>query len=262
MINLEDIGINKSDNIAHIANLSPSYSFEFESLSSVVKTMLSSEHRLIPILSKKQDLIGIVNYMDILGALLRGLSRNTRISEFMTRHVIFCESIENISSVLQKIKVSRRDGIPLVKGTKLLGMVSEHDFVKLVFGKYLNMPIGKIMSHKPLFVNRDISVSTCMKTMVNTHYRRLPVVVNKGLVGIITGHDILRYLAEVNYNPTLLNESIETIMSTPVINVTEHDDVSTAVELMMENKIGGMPVINEENMVKGIITERDVVEML
>ncbi len=262
MIKLSEFGINKSDSITHIANLAPSYSFEFESLGNVVKAILSSEHRLIPIVSKKQDLVGIANYMDILGALLRGMSRNTKISEFMTRQVVTCEPTETIDIVLQKIKISRRDGIPLVKNLKLIGIVSEHDFARLVLEKYLIIPIGEVMSHKPLSVTPDISISTCMKTMVNTHYRRLPVVHNKEVRGIVTGHDILRHLNTTNYNSVLLNESIENIISPRVIYVTEHDDVSTAVKLMIENKIGGLPVINEENSLKGIITERDIVELI
>jgi len=262
MIKLGDIGVDKSDSITHLANLAPSYSFEFESLSNVVRTILSSEHRLIPIVSKSQDLVGIISYMDILDALLRGLTRNTRISEFMTRQVIFCEPIENIAYVLQKIKISRRDGIPVVKKMKLVGIVNEHDFVRLVSEKYLGVPVGEAMSHKPLFISPNMSILTCMKTMVNTHYRRLPVVKANDLVGIVTGHDVLRYMNEVNYNPTLLNENIENIMSSHVVYVTEHDDVSDAIKLMLGHRIGGLPVINEENGLRGIITERDIIELL
>lgn len=262
MIKLEDIGINKSDNIKHIANLSPSYSFEFESLYTVVKTILSAEHRLIPTVSKNQDLTGIISYMDIIDALLRGLSRNTKISEFMTREVIFCEPKESVGTVLQKIKISRRDGLPLVDATKLIGMVSQHDYVKLFHKKYLNISVKDAMSYKPIFVTPNISVLVCMKTMVNTHYHRLPVVQDKEVVGIVTGNEILRYLDETNYNPILLQENIDNIMSTPVVYTTEHDDVSDAIGLMLENKIGGTPVINENNMLIGIITERDIIDLM
>lgn len=262
MIKLEDIGISKSASIAHIANLAPSYSFEFESLSAVVKNIISSEHRIIPIVSKKQDLVGIISYMDILDTLLHGTSRNIKISEFMTRGVIFCETTENMGAVLQKIKISRRDGIPVVKNMKLVGMASEHDFIKLVVGKHLGISVSETMSHKPLFVTPDISILTCMKTMVNTHYHRLPVVVNKEVVGMITGNEILRYLDETNYNPALLHEELEQIMISPVVYTVEYDDVSDAVKLMIENKIGGLAVIDENNSLKGIITERDIVELL
>lgn len=262
MIRLENLGISISNNIMHIANLAPAYSFEFGSLSDVVRTILSSEHRRIPIVSKKQELVGIITYMDILDALLRGLSRNTRISVFMTREVIFCEPDEVISTVLQKIKISRRDGLPVVKKMKLIGIVTEHDFVMLISGKYLSTPVSEVMTHKPFFITSNTSIHTCMKTMVNTHYRRLPIVNNKELVGIITTYNVLNYLNDINYNSTFLNENISSIMSTPVVFVTEQDDISDAIRRMKENHISGLPVINEENMLTGIITERDILELL
>lgn len=262
MIKLEDIGINKSASITHIANLAPSYSFEFESLSAVVKNIISSEHRIIPIVSKKQDLVGIISYMDILDTLLHGTSRNIKISEVMTRGVVSCETTESTGVVLQKIKISRRDGIPVVKNMKLVGMASEHDFVKLVFGNHFGISVREAMSHKPLFVTPNISILTCIKTMVNTHYHRLPVIANKEIIGMITGNEILRYLDETNYSPMLLHEKLEHIMTSPVIYTVEYDDVSDAVKLMVENKIGGLPVIDENNSLKGIITERDIIEML
>ncbi|MBI2547495.1 MAG: CBS domain-containing protein [Candidatus Aenigmarchaeota archaeon] len=262
MIRLEDIGINKSDNIKHLANLTPSYSFEFDSLTSVVKTIISSEHRTIPIVSKSQEIVGIISYMDILNALLRGVSRNIRISDFMTRDMVLTEDTDSIGQALQKIKISRRDCLPVVKNKKLLGMVTEHDFVKLLTSKYFGIPVVEVMSHKPFYITPNTSIKNCIKTMVNTHYRRLPIVNDRMVIGIVTGHDVLRYLNEVNYNTSLLDENVESIMTSPIMYINEHDDVSNAIKLMNDNKIGGIPVIDEGSRLKGIITERDIIELL
>lgn len=262
MIKLEDVGINTSDNITHIANLSPAYVFDFESISNVVKTIITSGHRRIPVVSKNNSLIGILTYMDILDGLLRGLTRNTQITTFMTKEIIFCDPNESILSVLQKMRISKRGGLPVIKNMKLAGIVSERDFIRTLSRKYFDTPIREVMTHKPFFIPPQTSIQNCMKAMVNTHYRRLPIVKNKEVVGIVTGLDILHFINEVNYNPMRMSENISTIMSTPVRYVTEHDDVSDAVKIILENNIGGLPVINEENAVKGIITERDIIELL
>ncbi|MBI1978582.1 MAG: CBS domain-containing protein [Candidatus Aenigmarchaeota archaeon] len=262
MIKLEDLGISKAESVIHIANLAPSYAFEFESLSTVVKTILSSDHRRIPVVSKRQEIVGIVTYMDILDALLRGLSKNVKISEFMTREVVFCEPSESIDFVLKKMKISKRDGLPLIKKNKLLGMVSESDFVKILYEKYLGVAVGDIMSHKPFFITQNISILECMKTMVNTQYRRLPVVEKNEMIGIVTGKDILRYLDGSNYNPTVMHNKTESIMTPHVFFVHPHEDVSSAVKMMIENKISGLPVITEKNVLKGIVTECDITELL
>ncbi len=262
MTKLAETGINNSDSISSIANFSPAYVFDYESLSNTVKTMLMSGHRRIPIVSKNNDLVGIVTYMDILDALLRGVSRNAQISNFMTHEIILAEPNESISTVLKKFHITKRGGMPLVKNQKLVGIVSERDFIKSLTPKYFGMTVNEIMTHKPFFVQSGSSIRNCMKSMVNSHYRRLPVLKNKDVIGIVTGLDILHFINDTNYNPVKIEESVDSIMSTPVKYLTEDHDVSDAVQLMTEYKIGGLPVINEENSLKGIITERDIVEML
>lgn len=262
MIKLEDVGINKSDSISHIANLSPAYVFDFENVSNTVKTIITSGHRRIPVVSKNNSLTGILTYMDILDALLRGLSRNTQVTTFMTKEIVFGDISESMGQILQRMKISKKGGMPITKDMKLVGMVSERDFIRLLSKKYFDVAVGTLMSHKPFFVPPNMSIQNCMKTMINTHYRRLPVVENKEVVGIVTGLDILQFINSVNYNPMKMTENITDIMSTPVKYVTENSDVSDAVKIILENGIGGLPVINEENKLKGIITERDIIELL
>ena len=262
MIKLEDSGVNKSDNIAHIANLSPSYVFDFESISNITKTIVTSGHRRIPVISKNNNLVGILTYMDIIDALLRNLTRNTQATTFMTREVIFCEPTENTGSVLQKMKISKRGGMPIIKNMKLVGIVCERDFIRLVARRYFDIPIKEAMTHKPFFISPHTSIQTCMKAMINTHYRRLPITENREVIGIVTGLDILHFINNINYNQIQMNENITNIMSTPVKYVTENDDISYAIKIILENNIGGVPVINGENVLEGIITERDIIELL
>ena len=76
MISLKDYGINIADSIIHISNISPSYVFDFDSMHNAVKTIISSGHRTIPVVSKSNDLVGVITYMDILDALLRRMTKN------------------------------------------------------------------------------------------------------------------------------------------------------------------------------------------
>lgn len=262
MIRLEDAGVSKSENITHIANLSPAYVFDFENISHTVRTIITSGHRRIPVVTKEDNLVGILTYTDILDSLLRGLTRNTQVSTFMTRQVVYCDEKENIGSALQKMMISKRGGMPILKNTKLIGIVSERDFIRMISRKYFEMQVKEAMTYKPFYIAPNTSIKNCMKAMVNTHYRRLPIVEHKEVIGIITGIDILRFINNVNYNSVLLNENISQIMSTPVRYVTEHDDIADVVKIILEENIGGLPVINENNALKGIITERDIIKLL
>ena len=51
-------------------------------------------------------------------------------------------------------------------------------------------------------------------------------------------------------------------MSSSVITVTPDTPIEQAARIMVDNKIGGLPVVNESNAVAGIITETDIFKAL
>lgn len=262
MIRLEDAGIDASNSILSISSISPSYVFEFENIYNISKTIMSSGHRTIPVVTKENEILGIVTYMDILDAILKGLTRNSQVSSFMTRKIISCESSDSIRTILQKIKFSKRGNLPVLNRNKLVGMIGERDFLELFASKYFGKSISQIMTHKPFFVQGNSTIFTTMKAMVNTHYRRFPVVEKGSLVGVVTGGDILRFLVNENFNMIKLHLSIDEIMSTPAKHISMNADMSDALKMMIDEKISGLPVLDDDSKMVGVVTERDVIEKL
>jgi CBS domain-containing protein len=259
MIELERAGLNREGKITEIANLNPVYAFEKEKIFSLVNLIIERQHRRIPILNRKKELVGIITTMDILDAYLRREDFNESISSIMIRDIIFCEENDSLGFVLQKFKLSRRGGMPIVKKKKLVGMVSERDFVKyfdkIEFGKR----VSEVMTKKPFFISASISILDCLKSIVNSHYRRLPVVENDELVGIVTAIDLLKYIKENNFKFEALDEPLEKIMKTDVYTVDRDADVSEAIIIMKLKDVGGLLVVNNKNL-EGIITERNILE--
>lgn len=254
--------LDKTQNITAIANHSPVYLLESDDISTAIKKIVSSGHRRVPITDKNGNVVGIITYMDILNMLLRRTSLNTKISEFMTRLVIFSVPTDTILKTLQMMQISRKGGIPIIKNKKLVGIVSERDFIKHLYRSHTSISVSEIMSPKPFNISPKTSISNTIKTLINTHYRRMPIVENNEVIGIITGLDILKYIQETNFNHTYLNENIEEIMITPVLHTLEYNDLSDAIKTMIDNEVGGIMVVNEANQLKGIITERDIIEIL
>ena len=127
------------------------------------------------------------------------------------------------------------------------------------------MLVGERMTKNPVVITRDTGVDDALRLMRDKNVRRLPVVDKNGrLVGIVSDKDL--YLAspspatsldifELRY--LLSRLIVEKIMSTPVITVTPKTPLEEAARIMADKKIGGLPVVDGDNMV-GIITESDL----
>ena len=119
------------------------------------------------------------------------------------------------------------------------------------------------------------TIMSALKTMVAYGFRRMPIADpgTKRLEGIITGTDIINFfgggskhrIVEERYDGNLLaaiNEEVREIMERNVLSIDFTSSWEDAVELLLENRVGGCPVVDRENGVVGIVTERDLLEFL
>ena len=111
-----------------------------------------------------------------------------------------------------------------------------------------------------------------IQMMTKEGFRRIPIA-NPGtklLEGIVTATDIVEYLGggkkfeiiQQRFRGNFfkaINEPIKIIMTKKVVSIRTSAKVSEAIMLMKENNVGGLPVIDGGNRVKGIITERDII---
>ncbi len=87
--------------------------------------------------------------------------------------------------------------------------------------------------------------------------RHLPVVDDDGkLVGILSARDVLRALVEGTKRIP-----VGPHMTTRVFAITEHTPLTHAIDLMLEHRIGALPVVNEHFQPVGIVTESDVLRV-
>lgn len=123
-------------------------------------------------------------------------------------------------------------------------------------------------------MSRDVFTLTpersCIEALseLRTHrIRRAPVTIEGRLVGIITIHDLYHILpGTIAQAETLAGERAQAIlvgsvMCKSVVTLHPNDHLEAAAQLMLEHKIGGVPVVRNEQLV-GIITESDVFRAL
>lgn len=255
-------GLKREDNIMSIATSKPVFSHKDDKIKDVINKMVSTGFRRMPIVSGKKEVVGIVTKTDILDAFLRKENFSEEISTIMIRDVIKCKHTDSIGYVLDKFKISRRGGFPIVKDAKLVGIISERDFVKKMPSSKIGLAVHDVMTSKPFIVTTALSILDCLRAIVNTKYRKIPVVEEGKLVGIISSADLMKYIHSSNYNYDFLDESITNIIVRNVITIEKEADVSEAVKKMLSNNIGSVIVVNEDKTLEGIITERDIVEEL
>ncbi len=121
------------------------------------------------------------------------------------------------------------------------------------------------MTPHPVTVTPDTFFAEAMRIMGERKCRHLPVVDKKGkLIGIVTQTDLLRAspspatvlsVSEVNY--LLAKLRIREVMTSPVITVSDDAPLEEAARVMVENKIGCLPVMSAGKLV-GVITETDL----
>jgi acetoin utilization protein AcuB len=126
------------------------------------------------------------------------------------------------------------------------------------------MKVQDIMTTGPITVPVDMPVLDARQLMVKHRIRHLLVTDERRLMGIVTDRDIRLNLPspatslsvwEVNY--LLARLTVESVMTCSVIIVEPKRDAIEAARIMLEHKIGALPVVDAGTMV-GIVTETDV----
>jgi acetoin utilization protein AcuB len=123
------------------------------------------------------------------------------------------------------------------------------------------------MTPNPVTITPDTSVPDAFRIIREKRIRHLPVVDKKGkLVGIVARTDLLHAspsaattlsVFEINY--LLANLHVREVMSSPPITVSEDAPLEEAARVMVENKIGCLPVMRDGVLI-GMITETDIFE--
>ena len=125
--------------------------------------------------------------------------------------------------------------------------------------------VKNYMSVNVVTVEPDTSLPEASRVMKDKGFRRLPVVKGGKLLGIVSLSDVHEAepsdatsltVWELTY--LLSNLKVEKIMSSNPVTVHDTATLGDVAKIMLEKKIGGIPVVDAANQLIGIITESDV----
>jgi len=129
--------------------------------------------------------------------------------------------------------------------------------------KYNWMKVVDVMTKDPLTIGPSETVGEAEELMTENGIRQLPVVKNSDLIGIITDRDVRSFLAGSSVSPPnereqALRTQVSDLMTTNPLTLAPDDELQDAVELLVEQKIGGVPVVDAAEGLVGIVTYVDV----
>jgi CBS domain-containing membrane protein len=129
--------------------------------------------------------------------------------------------------------------------------------------------VRDLMTAPALALREDDTVAALYDLMDTHHVRHVPVVDDEGdLVGLVSHRDLLRFAlvgqADVPLSmerQLLAQRHLDEIATRDVVTAEADQEIGEAVDLMLENKFGCLPVV-EGNRLVGILTEADFVRFV
>lgn len=251
-----------------------------------VQLMVKQDIRRLPIANPgTKHLEGIVTATDIIEYLGGGKkfeiiqqkyhgnffkAINEPIKLIMTQKVVSIRSSAKIDDAIERMKQSGMGGLPIVdEKDSVKGVISERDIAGLFADRISGVRVAQLMSENVVTALPTTTIFESERTMATEGFRRLPIVANGKVMGIVTTMDIIRFFGSGEVFKHLRSGTIIQVLNTPafhiatkpVATIEPEADVGQVAKMMREKDIGAVPVVKNERLV-GIVTERDFFKLI
>jgi len=218
---------------------------------------------------------GDINGVVTIRTILRSLgSRKSAGMPASSLHVASATT-DNFTKVFPDLKseeaitlVDRTGGVLIVMdGNELLGWITPREILKNAIN--LEESVGDSMIADLITIHPTERVSHARRLMLDENIGRLPVVEEDRLVGIVTEQDIAKAMrAFRDLVPSHQQDNrikkllVEDIMKRQVTTVNVDTPIGDVVRTMLKEDIGGIPILNGNDELAGIITQRSIIRVL
>jgi len=121
------------------------------------------------------------------------------------------------------------------------------------------MRVESYMSNAPITIRDETVYWEAFDTMREKDLHHIPVVnEDNAVVGILTRRDLQIAAQHFKEAPVEVSE----VMHSPVVTISPGELLSEAAKQMIDNRIGGLPVLDTNDQMVGILTETDLLRAL
>ncbi|HJU58190.1 MAG TPA: CBS domain-containing protein [Nitrososphaeraceae archaeon] len=129
------------------------------------------------------------------------------VRDIMTKDLLTISEKDTALKAAQLMSEKGVSSLIVLSDNQPIGIITERDFIKKICLKELKLStvkVGDMMSKIRTSASPDTSIDVAVQRMVNNRIRRLPIIDNGKLVGIITVTDLAKYLRTI----LLLNRAV------------------------------------------------------
>jgi len=173
-----------------------------------------------------------------------------KVSDFMTTEVVSVEIPGNRDDVLKILKRTGISGVPVLKDRKLVGIITRKDLLR----KADETQLGLLMTPRPATVAPDASIEEAARALIQQNVRRLPVVEDEELVGILSVADLISALAQLR-----IKDEIKGLYTSQTYALWEETPLPLVARIMEISGFEAIPILDAESRLQGIISERDLI---
>lgn len=251
-----------------------------------IQIMVREGFRRIPIANPgTKVLVGIVTATDIIDYLGGGKkfeivqrkfdgnifkAINEPIKLIMTQKVFSVKTSAKISEAIGLMTEKNLGGMPVVdEDNSVKAIITERDIANLFADRLSGVTVAQLMSEEVVTALSKTTIFEAERSMATQGFRRLPIVSEGKVVGIITTMDIVRFFGSGEVFKHLRSGTIIQVLNTPALTIASKDvstieptaDIGQAARIMQDKDIGAVPVVKNGKLV-GIITERDFFKII
>jgi CBS domain-containing protein len=172
------------------------------------------------------------------------------VAEFMTTEVVRVEIPGNRDDVLKILKRTGISGVPVLKEGKLVGIITRKDLLR----KSDEIQLGLLLTPDPVTISPDCSVQAAARLLIDNNVRRLPVVEDDELVGLLSVADLIHAIAQMR-----IKEEIKDRYISQTYALWEETPLPLVARIMEISGFEAIPILDSESKLQGIISERDLI---
>jgi CBS domain-containing protein len=199
-------------------------------------------------------------------------TESLRIGDIMQCGVITVRREESVYKAIGIMAEKHVSGLPVVDDMGLAGIISEKDVLKLLYdSEFLPGNVEDYMTKNVVSFDIDDNVSDLCECLSNNNFRRVAILHQGRLAGIVSRADLIRAHKD-RFKPKDLSVSkpkrrqngprVKDVMRHDMLAVRTDAPIYQVVEILTAKNITGLPVIDDYMNLLGIVSEKDVLRLL